>query len=98
MRKFNSFIIGIFLAYFAHAQNFGGNPSSINWRQITTSHVNLIFPEGLDSQANRMANLIALLHENKFTRLGEKTKKMDDYFTKSNDHPKCLCSDGASDE
>ncbi len=49
------------LPFFASAQNFGGNVPAIKWKQINTSKAKLIFPTGLDSQANRMANLIQLL-------------------------------------
>ncbi|MGB5006670.1 MAG: hypothetical protein WBO39_06990 [Ferruginibacter sp.] len=47
------------------AQSFGGNPApaSVTWKQINTDRVRVIFPEGLDSQANRIANVTKLLGE-----------------------------------
>jgi len=49
---------GIFflLPVFGMAQNFGGNPPSIKWKQINTHKARVIFPMGLDSQAIRIAN------------------------------------------
>jgi hypothetical protein len=40
------------------AQEFGGNPPSIKWKQINTDTVKIIFPPGLDSQAQRVAALV----------------------------------------
>ena len=43
------------------AQNFGGNVPSIKWKQINTPKARVIFPAGLDSQANRIANVVQLM-------------------------------------
>jgi hypothetical protein len=40
------------------AQRFGGTPPSIKWKQIDTDTARIIFPEGLDSQAQRVASLV----------------------------------------
>ena len=59
------FIIPAFLIFLlvfpGRAQNFGGNPSSVKWKQINSDKVRVIFASGLDSQANRIANVMKLL-------------------------------------
>ncbi len=57
------------------AQNFGGNPPSIRWQQINTPHVRVIFPKGLDSQANRIANVMKLLGDSTAKTIGGSQKK-----------------------
>ena len=39
------------------AQNFGGNPNRIKYRQIDNDTVRVIFPEGMDYWGQRVANL-----------------------------------------
>src|SRR5215510_2820881 len=39
-------------------QRFGGNPPSVKWRQLNTDTVRVIYPDGLDSQAQRVASLV----------------------------------------
>jgi hypothetical protein len=39
------------------AQQFGGTPPSLKWKQINTDTVRIIFPAGLDSQAARIADI-----------------------------------------
>ena len=46
----------------AQGQNFGGNPPSTNWQQTNTKAARVIFPKGLDSQANRIQNIIQTLN------------------------------------
>jgi hypothetical protein len=36
------------------AQNFGGNPASVKWKQVNTDKAMVIFPAGLDSQAKEL--------------------------------------------
>ncbi len=43
---------------YAKAQEFGGNPSSVKFKQINTDTACIIFPEGLDSAAIRVAAYI----------------------------------------
>ncbi|MDF2432693.1 MAG: hypothetical protein JWP44_2324, partial [Mucilaginibacter sp.] len=40
------------------AQQFGGNPPSIKWKQINMPAAKIIFPSGLDSAGLRVANII----------------------------------------
>ncbi len=75
MRFYKLFISLLFLPGYLLTQNFGGNPAHIKWKQIQTENVRIIFPAGLDSQANRMANLQKILHEQDFTNIGKREKK-----------------------
>ena len=58
------------------SQQFGGHPPSQKWKQINTDTVRIIFPVGLDSQANRAASVIHYLAANKPVSLGNQLKKV----------------------
>lgn len=62
-------------AFFVRSQNFGGNPADIKWKQINTERVRIIFPSGLDSQANRIANVMRLLGDTTAKTIGGSQKK-----------------------
>ena len=57
------------------AQTFGGNPASIKWSQINNSKTRVIFPTGMDSQANRINCINQLLEKNTAYTLGGKQNK-----------------------
>jgi hypothetical protein len=42
----------------AWAQVFGGDPARLHWKQINTDTIRIIFPDGMDAQAERVANII----------------------------------------
>lgn len=58
-------------------QRFGGTPPSVKWKQINTDTARIIFPAGLDSQAQRIATVIH--HEAAVlpVPLGDKLHKID---------------------
>ena len=64
-----------FQFFSAIAQNFGGNPPSVKWKQINTGKARIIFPNGLDSQANRIANIMKLLSSTTAKTIGGSQKK-----------------------
>lgn len=69
----------LFLSLFIlqiNAQNFGGHPSDVNWKQINTENVKVIFPEGLETQAFRIANMINYIHDHNTASVGYKSKKL----------------------
>ena len=78
MRKLK-FIILVFLfckqSFSGMAQNFGGNPASVKWKQVNTGKVRVIFPNGLDSQANRIANVMRLLGDTTSKTIGGRQRK-----------------------
>ena len=65
-----------FSFYLVNAQQFGGNPSSVKWKQINTDTVKVIYPEGLDSAAQRIANVTHSLQRNYTTGIGNKLRKV----------------------
>ena len=73
------FIILIFLftliLFSGKAQNFGGNIPAIKWKQVNTDKVRVIFATGLDSQANRIANIMKLLGDTTAKTIGGNQKK-----------------------
>jgi hypothetical protein len=68
-------VLFFLLPFFCTAQNFGGNAPSIKWMQINTPKVRVIFPAGLDSQANRIANVVELMNSSTINTIGGKQKK-----------------------
>ncbi|CAN5799294.1 hypothetical protein BH10BAC2_BH10BAC2_30660 [soil metagenome] len=66
----------LFTFYVANAQQFGGNPSSVKWKQINTDTVRVIYPEGLDAAAQRIVNITHTLQGNYTKGIGNKIKKV----------------------
>jgi hypothetical protein len=64
-----------FFPFFIAAQNLGGNPNSIKWQQINSKSARVIFPVGLDSQANRINNIVGLLDSTTINTIGAKQRK-----------------------
>ncbi|OSZ80217.1 hypothetical protein CAP36_02900 [Chitinophagaceae bacterium IBVUCB2] len=63
------------------AQQFGGTPPAQKWKQINTDSARIIFPAGLDSQANRIASIVHYLASKSMpgsgsTSLGDQLKKI----------------------
>jgi hypothetical protein len=57
-----------------NAQQFGGNPPSVNWKAYKEGSSTIIFPENLDSNANRIANLIHRINLLSDSSIGKKRK------------------------
>jgi hypothetical protein len=60
---------------FAQKYPLGLNPDSQQWKQIKTDSVHIIFPEGTEKQANRVANLVQTLY-GRTSSIGEKQKRV----------------------
>ncbi|MEO6723032.1 MAG: hypothetical protein ABIN67_21890 [Ferruginibacter sp.] len=60
---------------YVHAQEFGGNPASIKWKQLNNTQTRVIFPAGMDSQANRINNINRLLANTTAWSIGGKQRK-----------------------
>ncbi|WP_156522603.1 TolB family protein [Arachidicoccus ginsenosidimutans] len=58
------------------AQVFGGNPSSLKWKQINTDSFRIIFPKGLDSTALNVASLVQFQQRNIAKTMGAKQRKV----------------------
>ena len=76
MRSVFSIFILLFSFQVTFAQNFGGNPASVKWKQINTDTVRIIFPQGLDTIANRIANTAHYLQKNYSSTIGGKIRKI----------------------
>lgn len=59
-----------------YGQQFGGNPSSIRWRQINTDTVRVIFPEGMDMRAQRLTTVVHALQKDHAASAGNQIRKI----------------------
>lgn len=58
------------------ANPIGINPPSLKWRQINTDKVQVIFPKGLESQGNRVANVVHYLWDHHNESIGDQNHKV----------------------
>lgn len=58
------------------AQVFGGNPASLQWKQINTDSFRIIFPKGLDTTAFNVASLVQYQQRNIARTIGGKQRKV----------------------
>jgi hypothetical protein len=63
------------ISLYTSAQNFGGNPAALKWQQVNTPSSRVIFPKGLDSQANRISNIVRLLDSTTMATIGNRQRK-----------------------
>ncbi|MEJ7587312.1 MAG: hypothetical protein WKI04_07090 [Ferruginibacter sp.] len=73
--RFITLLSLFFLPTIFPAQQFGGNPYSIRWRQLNGQNGKVIFPAGMDSQANRINNINRLLGNHTAATIGGKQRK-----------------------
>ena len=71
---FSIFLLALNINVFA--QQFGGNPTSIQWKQISTDTARIIFPEELGDVAKRVASIVHDLQKNHAASLGSRLKKI----------------------
>ncbi len=68
---------------FLYAQDvFGGNPSSIRWRQYNSDTARVIYPVGMDSEALRVAQIVHYLNKSTGHSIGVKQRKINIVFQK----------------
>lgn len=60
----------------AKAQQFGGNPPSVKWKQVNTPAAKVIFPAGMDSLGFRVANTIERINKATQPTIGTKQKQV----------------------
>ncbi len=70
---FTAFVL---LSHLLAAQQSGGNPPSIKWSQVNTPAARIIFPHGLDSTANRIANIISFIQKPTQVTIGNRSRKI----------------------
>lgn len=68
-------LIGMLFNFSLSAQNFGGNPASVKWKQVNTGKVRVIFPAELDSQAKRVAIIMKMLGDTTALTIGGQQRK-----------------------
>lgn len=59
-----------------HSQQFGGNPPSIKWRQVNNETIRVIFPTGLDSLAQEIADISIRLGSSTNYSIGKGFRKI----------------------
>lgn len=75
---FRSLFISLFLfPCYLVSQNIGLHPPKIDWQQINTDTVRVIFPAGYEAQAQRTAKLIHELQAKHNESIGDKYYKFD---------------------
>lgn len=74
-KPFCKLLAFVFFPFYTQAQNFGGNPASTQWQQINSAAAKVIFPKGLDSQAQRINNMTVLLNNTTLYSIGNTTRK-----------------------
>jgi len=76
LAKLTPLLLLLFTATLSTAQEFGGNPPSIKWKQVNTPAAKVIFPQGLDSAALRVAAIIARMNGEVLQTIGSKQKQI----------------------
>ncbi len=76
MRYFLVVLLLAVICFRAPAQEFGGSPFSMRWRQVNTDTARIIFPGGMDSTAEEVASLIHRLAAANPFPLGKKQGKI----------------------
>src|SRR5689334_3637274 len=71
----------LFTFYFSNAQEFdaqefGGEPASVKWKQVNTDTVRIIFPAGLDSLAKRIATITSKEQQQYASTIGNRLHKI----------------------
>ncbi len=74
--KFRLFLIAslLLMSRLGYAQRFGGNPPSWHWRQSGSDTVSVLYPEGADSLAARVADITHRMARNNPTPLGQNVR------------------------
>ncbi|MBL7761953.1 MAG: hypothetical protein JNL23_00880, partial [Chitinophagaceae bacterium] len=76
MKRWVAFLIGVISVVNVFAQQFGGIPPAIKWKQINTDTARIIYSAGSDSAAQRIATLIHQIALLKPASLGNKLRKI----------------------
>jgi hypothetical protein len=52
------------------------NPATLKWNQLNTQHFRILFPDGFETQAQRMANTLQHIHDAEARSLGSRPRKI----------------------
>lgn len=61
----------------SNGQEFGGNPPSLTWRQVNSDTARVIFPAGLEKQAQEVSAIVHQLAAQSRPSLGSRIRKID---------------------
>ncbi len=75
MRLLLFIILSLFLTP-SSAQVFGGNPPSLKWKQLNTDTARVIYPKGLDKQAEQVAAIVHRLSRTTLSTIGPTQHKI----------------------
>jgi len=75
-RRFSLLLLNICFFSNGFSQVFGGDPTSIRWKQINTNSSRVIFPRGLDSVATRITNVVSFIKTPTEKTIGDRSKKI----------------------
>ena len=75
-QKVSLLFLMVFSCSQGFSQFFGGNPPSVKWKQINTRDSRVIFPQGLDSVATRITNIISFIKAPTERTIGIRSKKI----------------------
>jgi len=68
--------IALIISLFANLHGQGQSPSSVKWKEINTEHAQIIYPEELETEAQRAANLVNYLYDFQAKTLDVEVKKI----------------------
>jgi hypothetical protein len=69
-------LLALACSLIAGAQQFGGNPPSLKWKQINTDTARVIFPSGIEKQALEVSTLIHKLASTTVKTIGDQATKI----------------------
>src|SRR6478735_6243502 len=75
--RYTIFCFLLFVFSVAHAQQFGGEPASVKWKQVNNDTVKIIFPEGMDSIAKRIVTLTSIEQQHFANTIGNRDHRID---------------------
>lgn len=79
MKKLLWLIFGFSVAQVAFAQEssvFSTNPTYLKWNQINTDHFKVLYPDGFERQAQRVANTLEHIREPEASTMGVRPRKI----------------------
>jgi hypothetical protein len=76
VKKHYLLLLLLITATITKAQEFGGNPPSIKWKQVNTPAAKVIFPAGLDSEGMRVADIVQRMNGSIQSTIGYKQKQV----------------------
>ena len=70
------FFVYMFFHVIVQAQRFGGNPTTVKWKQIDMQSADIIFPKGMDTAAFAISKWINRIDKEKTGKLGGQSSKI----------------------